>query len=70
LSGLEAPATLRDEHLANLQTARDTGALIDHEIQLLGEGKVDEALAVDQATGPLNGAFQEFERKYALVSCS
>ncbi len=69
LSRLDAPPAIRDEHTSNLQAARDTLALIRLEIQLLQAGKVDEAQAVDQATEPLNEAFQGFERKYGLTAC-
>ena len=69
LAALDAPSDVRDDHLANLQTGRDTVALIRHEIDLLRQGKVDEAIAVDAATGPLNQEFQNFEQKYSLGSC-
>jgi hypothetical protein len=69
LAALSAPSTVEAEHLANIQTARDTVAVLDHERQLLLDGKVSDALAVDAATAPLNSSFQAFEAKYGLAAC-
>lgn len=69
LQAIEAPPSIAAEHLANIQTLRDVLALLNHEIDLVQLGKVDEAITVDQATGSLSALFEQFEAKYTLRSC-
>ena len=70
LAALSAPAAIEAEHLANVQTGRDTVAVLQHERQLLLDGKAADALAVDAATGPLSSTFEAFEQKYGLEPCA
>jgi hypothetical protein len=69
LARLQPPSSIAAEHLANVQTGRDTLAVLEHERELLLAGKVSDALAVDTATGPLSESFQAFEAKYQLAAC-
>jgi len=69
LEAINAPADIEAEHLANIQTGRDTLALLNHEVELLQANKIGEAATVDQATGSLGRLFEQFEAKYGLQSC-
>lgn len=69
LEAIEAPAALRAEHLANIQTSRDVIALLDHEVELIQANKMADAAAVDEATGSLNALRERYAAKYALPAC-
>jgi hypothetical protein len=69
LEAIQAPPNIETEHLANIQTLKDTMALLSHEIDLIQAGKPDEAATVDQATAPLSSIFEQFEAKYGLQPC-
>jgi hypothetical protein len=69
LEAIQAPPALRTEHLADIQTAKDVMALLNHMIELIQTKKMVEAAAVDEATGSLNTLREQFSTKYALPSC-
>jgi hypothetical protein len=69
LEAIQAPIALRAEHLANIQTAKDVIALLNHEIDLVNAKRMAEAATVDEATGSLNTLREAFATKYALPPC-
>lgn len=69
LEGLDAPAQLAEEHLANVTRYRDSAALIRHESELLAAAKPTDARAVDESLGTLSGLLEAYETKYALAAC-
>lgn len=69
LGALKVPDGIRAEHLASIQAIADTRPILEHEIELINQGKPGEVQAVDQQTVPLSEAFQQFEQKYQLESC-
>lgn len=66
LEAIQAPPALLTDHLANIQTLKDTLALLRHEIDLIQANKMAEATAVDEATGSLSSLREQFAAKYGL----
>lgn len=48
---------------------RDMTSLIRHVVELLREGRMEEAAAVDRAIDVLNGDLEGFERANQLTAC-
>jgi hypothetical protein len=69
LSALAAPPELQAEHLASIQAMRDIITLLEHEVDLINQGKGGEVAAVDQQTAPLSRLIEQFEQKYGLAGC-
>jgi hypothetical protein len=69
LEAIEVPTALRSEHLADIQTAKDVNALLNHMIELIQTNKMADVAAVDAATGSLNTLREAFSTKYALPAC-
>jgi hypothetical protein len=69
LEAIEAPTALRTEHLADIQTAKDVIALLNHMIELVNAGKMADVATVDEATASLNTLREQFGTKYALPPC-
>lgn len=69
LEALDVPPDIYAEHIANIASGRDGAALLQHEIDLLKQGKLAEALAVDEATDATSGRAEAFEKKYGLIGC-
>jgi hypothetical protein len=69
LQALQAPPALEAEHIANVQTTRDVYALLEHELELVQQGKTGQANAVDEATIALNDLREQYAFKYSLADC-
>jgi hypothetical protein len=71
LEAIQAPAALRTEHLADIQTAKDVIALLNHEVELAQANppKLADMAAVDVAIGSLSTLREQFEAKYSLPPC-
>jgi hypothetical protein len=69
LSALTVPASLRADEIASIDLIRATLPLLQQEIDLINQGKIQEAAAVDEQTAPLSERFQQFEQKYGLAAC-
>jgi hypothetical protein len=69
LALLDPPAFMAPEHAADVTRHRDSLAILTFMITKLQQGKVAEANAVSDATGPLSRQSEEFEQNYGLAGC-
>ena len=69
LAALQAPPDILVEHVAAVEDLAGINGLIEQELTLLGEGKLEGAEALDLATDPLARQIEAFEQANRLSPC-
>jgi hypothetical protein len=69
LAAIPAPPEIAFDHAASVTQARDMLILVGVTLDLLANGDVTEARAVDQATDPIGAQITGFELSNGLVNC-
>ncbi len=70
LNRLTPPASLADAHDQDVDRLEEVTDLLEAEAAALRQGDVEEAIRLDEATGPITGAREEqFEYQHGLAGC-
>lgn len=69
LLAVEAPSNLQAEHAANVAGFQDIRAILVQVSDLIGQGKLAEASALDQATDRIGSRVAAFERQQFVTAC-
>lgn len=69
LAALEAPPSLRDAHVANVQQYRDVLTLVREISRRLHAGDVAGALPIDETTDVFGIEMQDWEQTYNFLAC-
>lgn len=69
LDAIQPAGKVASDHAANVARYRQTATLIAQEVDLLRNGKLAEAQAIDLSTDPIGVPIEAFEVKWRLSAC-